>query len=334
MNTERYVVIDQVCAWPNLTRLPDGSMVANIFNQPTHGGWEGDVECWGSEDEGRTWRPRGVPAPHEPGTNRMNVAAGIARDNSVVVLASGWSRRNPPGQPSSPHDGEILPLWVCRSADGGRTWTREEAGVDVPEGFTGIIPFGDVVQLADRRLGVAIYACANLKPIRTRSHFLVSEDDGRTWRMRAALSDENLNETALAVLPDGRLVAAARTTGDAHLELFVSEDHGFNWSAGDLLTLGGQHPGHLLPLRDGRLLLTYGLRNEGLWGVGARLSSDGGKTWSKPSVLADFGPATDGGYPSSLESEDGSVVTAYYCNRVPAHARYHMGVVCWKPPGS
>ncbi len=35
------IAIDNVCAWPNLTKMPDGSIVAAIFNQPTHGGWEG-----------------------------------------------------------------------------------------------------------------------------------------------------------------------------------------------------------------------------------------------------------------------------------------------------
>lgn len=29
---ERYVAIDNVCAWPNLTRLPGQSIVAMIFN--------------------------------------------------------------------------------------------------------------------------------------------------------------------------------------------------------------------------------------------------------------------------------------------------------------
>ena len=34
---ERYVAIDDVCAWPNLTLMPDGAIVATIFNQPTSG---------------------------------------------------------------------------------------------------------------------------------------------------------------------------------------------------------------------------------------------------------------------------------------------------------
>jgi Na+/melibiose symporter-like transporter len=37
------IAIDNVCAWPNLTKLPDGAIIATIFNQPCHGLWEGDV---------------------------------------------------------------------------------------------------------------------------------------------------------------------------------------------------------------------------------------------------------------------------------------------------
>ena len=58
---ERFIAVDNVCAWPNLTLMPDGAIVATIFNQPTHLRWPGDVECWASTDEGHTWdEPRFV----------------------------------------------------------------------------------------------------------------------------------------------------------------------------------------------------------------------------------------------------------------------------------
>jgi len=42
---ERYVAVDNVCAWPNLTVLRDGTIIATIFNSPSHGRVEGEVEC-------------------------------------------------------------------------------------------------------------------------------------------------------------------------------------------------------------------------------------------------------------------------------------------------
>lgn len=326
---ERYVAIDNVCAWPNLTRMPDGSIIATIFNQPTHGGWEGDVECWSSEDAGRTWVLRGVPAPHEPGTNRMNVAAGLARDGSLIVLASGWNRRLPPGTPADFQKAESLPVWICRSGDKGRTWERIGL-VEPPTGKRNqkITPFGDIVHLTDGQLGVCFYGWS--LPNENNGYFYSSPNDGQTWKVQGTIQEGNINETTPVVLADGRLLAAARTLGDQHLELFSSSNQGRIWKNQGPLTLGFQHPGHLLVLKDDRLLLTYGIRNKGLYGVGARLSADQGETWDSPIILVNLEDASDVGYPSSVQAEDGTVVTAYYCSGTPSHQRYHMGVIRWQ----
>lgn len=324
---ERYVAVDNVCAWPNLTLMPDGTIVGTIFNQPAHGAWEGDVACWASTDGGCLWELRGIPAPHEPGTNRMNVAAGLARNGDLLVLCSGWTDRLPPGEPRGFGAAKVLPPWVCRSGDGGRTWSRNGSMGTTLEGVCTLIPFGDVIQLAGGSLGVSGYA---KKPSGGHgAYFYRSDDDGQTWSCVAEIAD-GINETALLALPDGRLLAAARTFADQYLRLYISADKGVTWNAGGALTLGMQHPAHLLLLADSRLLLVFGIRNEGLYGVGARFSSDTGRTWSPPRILVDFQTATDGGYPSSVQLPDGTVVTAYYCNRTPAHQRYHMGVLRWQ----
>ena len=55
-----------------------------------------------------------------------------------------------------------------------------------------------------------------------------------------------------------------------------------------------------------------------------------GTTWGAPRHLAHLEGTTDGGYPSSFQLGDGTLVTAYYSNGVKHHRRYHMGVVRWK----
>jgi len=85
MTIETHVGIQGVCAWPNLQRMQDGTLLATIFNQPCHGLWEGDLDCWVSLDEGQSWQFRGRPAPHEPGTNRMNCAVGLAGNGDLVA---------------------------------------------------------------------------------------------------------------------------------------------------------------------------------------------------------------------------------------------------------
>ena len=233
------------------------------------------------------------------------------------------------GSYSSPHDGTVLPMWVCRSEDGGRTWDRSGT-VEPPHGKRPyIIFFGDIVVLPDGTVGACIYSWA--PPDEHNPYFYTSSDGGRTWSVRGVVREGNINETTPTILPDRRLLAAGRTFDDQHLELFSSEDDGATWVDTGPVTLGRQHPGHLLCLRDGRLLASYGIRNKGFYGVGVRLSSDGGRTWEPPQLLVDFQTATDGGYPSSVEASDRTIVTAYYCNGIPAHQRYHMGVVRWKP---
>ena len=316
---ERYVAIDNVCAWPNLTSMDDGTIIATIFNQPYHGRGVGDVECWASEN-GRLWKLRGTPALHEPGSNRMNVAAGRAHDGSLVVLASGWGGKD--------FREKILPVMVSRSSDGGRTWLRSYS-VRLPAKLDFLIPFGDIVRLPGEQLAASFY---HETQTAATAYLLLSPDDGRTWGNAVILAPANYNETALLRLRSDRWLAAARTHENAHLALFVSENEGQSWSESGLLALPGHHPAHLLQLADGRILLTYGIRKKGHHGIGYRISEDEGRTWKAPTRIVNLEETTDGGYPATVQLSDGALLTAYYANRIPQHRRYHMGVVRWAIP--
>ena len=128
------------------------------------------------------------------------------------------------------------------------------------------------------------------------------------------------------------------------LELAVSRDEGRTWQNRGPLTLTNQKPGHILELQSGELLLSYGTRIPGMFGVALRLSTDGGETWSLPNPLIHIVHKTDCGYPCSVQLQDGTIVTAYYFgpkvgphspgflsgpSALPWHYRYHMGVARW-----
>ena len=323
--------IQGVCAWPNLQILNDGTILALIFNQPCHGLWEGDLDCWASEDGGRTWRFRGRPAEHEPGTNRMNCAAGIAANGDVVVLCSGWADRNRRGEPVNPHRQPLRP-WVCRSSDQGRTWS---VGTDFPappqDGVGAgneFIPFGNIRAADDGSLCVAAY----LRREQSRAcHLIRSLDDGRTWGEAVSLHPGG-NETDILHLGGGRWLAAAREFGerrDVHLELFSSDDDARTWKRQQPLTLPLQVTGHLTRLADGRVLLSHGNRCWNNYGVDVRLSDDAGASWSPPFRIADC-PRPDCGYPSTVQTADGTAVTAYY-TQVSDDYHYEMRVAHWSP---
>ena len=146
---ERYIAIDNVCAWPNLTVLPDDTLAVAIYNQPTHGHWRGDVEVWVSTDDGRLWEKRGAAARGEPPGNRMDVSAGCAANGDLIVISSGWSPVLEPGtyEPDFEfHGRKILDARVCRSTDGGRTWERADTVPLPDEADSWCIPFGDIVE--------------------------------------------------------------------------------------------------------------------------------------------------------------------------------------------
>ena len=339
---ERYVAIDNKCAWPNLTLMPDGSIVASVFGEPCHLLWEGAAECWRSEDGGRSWSFLSMPVPNEKDTNRGNLAAGLAHGGALVVVCAGRGNVNPKGVRSARSetsgDCPVLAPIVSRSEDGGHTWTHESQLFTPATG--NVKPFGDIVRLPGRRLAASGYSATDEYSVDESGDsawIYFSNDDGRTWG-DARLIGDGYNETALLVLGDDKMLAACRTAKTAETTIFASSDGGQSWTCRGPVTPARHMPAHLLRLQDESILLTYGVRLRGMLGVYASISRDEGITWDDPRVLFNIAAyqsnvsstGTDGGYPSSVQLADGSILTAYYCQQIPMHQRYHMGVVLWR----
>jgi Neuraminidase (sialidase) len=330
---KRLVAVDNVCAWPNLTVLPDGTITSVIFNKPSHGQMEGQVECWASRD-GEKWELRGRPAPNDPHTNRMNVAVGLAGNGDLLVLCSGWTDVK---QPSRPKQGvfrdDILRTWVCRSTDGGKTWSQLKEFVAPDTGWTEYIPFGDIVVGADKALHVSCYGGEWVDPtVSTKTkgyrawHFR-SDDDGKTWKRTAVIGPRH-NETTLLHVKGKEWLATSRVEA---VEIFRSVDDGDSWELLQRVTGRNEINADLTRLADGRLLLTYGNRVKDQFGVLAKLSSDEGQTWTDPiRLLNSF--ESDCGYPSTIQRADGKLVSAYYTKRAAESEKYHMGVAIWDAP--
>ena len=111
----------------------------------------------------------------------------------------------------------------------------------------------------------------------------------------------------------GRLVAHIRNHNTAHAGETLqseSEDGGRSWSVPHSIGVWGL-PSHLLRLRDGRLLMSYGYRRPP-YGNQARISEDEGRSWSAPLSISLDGRGHDLGYPSTVQVEDESFVTVWY----------------------
>ncbi len=306
--TQTFTAVADATVWPNLTRLSDGTLLLAGFEEPSHGQVEGDVGCWVSDDEGLTWKMQGTLTEHAPKTVRMNQAVGLDADGKLIALVGGWTDVQQPDAPKrNIFRDAILRPWVCQSDDGGKTWRKHE---NFPADELGreLVAFGDIVVSDEGRLNASAYATLYYdKPGKPTAYFLVSEDGGASWKVRAPIA-EGHNECSLLYLGDGEWLAAVRASG---CNLFRSTDDGATWTQVFELGERKQHPAHLLKLKDGRIVVTFGDRRPGHFGIRARISEDKGETWSAPHYVATM-PEWDGGYPASVERADGTVLTLFY----------------------
>ncbi|MSU35298.1 MAG: exo-alpha-sialidase [Pedosphaera sp.] len=315
--------------WPTLTRRPNGELWA-VWS----GGREAHVCPFGqvcamtSLDNGATWTwPRVLldSAIDDRDAGVMETAKGSLLVTTFTSLAyvpgleqaekadkwpaeklARWrAAHRRLGKEAQQKD---LGQWMLRSTDGGRTWsTRYDCTVNSPHG---------PVQLRDGRV---LYAGKELWTGDRRIGVCASGDDGQTWqwlaeiRTRKGDEAEHYHELHAVECANGTLIVHIRNDNKANGgETLQTEstDGGTTWSEPHSIGVWGL-PSHLLRLRDGRLLMSYGHRRPPL-GNQARLSDDNGKTWSDAMMLSGDGASGDLGYPSSAELDDGSLLTVWY----------------------
>jgi hypothetical protein len=73
--------------------------------------------------------------------------------------------------------------------------------------------------------------------------------------------------------------------------------------------------------------MTYGHRRKP-FGNQARVSEDHGMTWSEAIVISGDGAGGDLGYPSTVQFEDGSLVSVWY-EKLPGSARAVLRQARW-----
>lgn len=163
-----------------------------------------------------------------------------------------------------------------------------------------------------------------------------STDGGYHWEKISTLrypegtKGENFHEPHVVELPDGRLFGAIRAQnsgagtdgpirdgackrGSALCPGFtiyttVSSDGGCTWSDLQATGISGAPP-HLMVHSTGALICSY-IRREPPFSIRAMVSYDMGESWTEDYVLTEC--SVDGGYPATVEMDDGSLVTVYY----------------------
>lgn len=328
-NIESVGIISQQPAyfhgWPTLARRKNGELLAGYS-----GGREGHicpfgrVELTRSQDSGRTWSWPQVLLDSPVDDRDGGVVETPKGSILVTTFTSLAYERRLGGIDSMPADRaerwrafqraatdaqrrSLLGSWMLRSTDGGLTWS---APYRVPV----MAPHGPV-PLRDGRM---LYAAKLYPGEPAVVGAWASADDGLSWKRLGLIPTRpgddvaRYHELHAVEAADGRIVAHIRNENKAHeRETLQSEssDGGKTWTVPRTIGVWGL-PSHLIRLRDGRLLMTYGYRREPR-GNRARLSEDHGRTWSEPVVLSDDGTG-DLGYPSTVELPDGKLLTLWY----------------------
>jgi hypothetical protein len=163
-----------------------------------------------------------------------------------------------------------------------------------------------------------------------------TQDGGKSWKF---VSWINKLPDGFAIMPstvrigaEELLTAVRRRSGTSRwIETYRSVDNGRNWKLDTrpAPSTGEGNPPSMIRLVDGRICLTYGYRRAP-FGVRARLSRDGGRTWQPELILRADGGGRDVGYPRSVQRPDGKIVTIYYTHDARLSERY-VAATIWDP---
>jgi len=318
------------CGWPTIARRANGELwVTWSGGREAHVCPFGQVVAMTSRDHGDSWTfPRVLldSATDDRDSGVVETAKGTLLVTTFTSLAyedilekaekdGQWDKeklarwKGARDRLSADERKAELGAWLLRSTDGGLTWsTRINTIANSPHG---------PIQLKDGRL---LYAGKRLWEKSKSVGVCESKDDGQTWQWLADiptregdLAPHGYHELHAVEAANGTLIAQIRNHNQANAgETLQSEsaDGGKTWSEPHSIGVWGM-PSHLLKLRDGRLLMTYGHRRAP-FGNQARVSEDNGKTWGDGMIVSGDGPGGDLGYPSTVELADGTLLTVWY----------------------
>ncbi len=322
--------------WPTVARRKNGQLLVTWSGgRVGHICPFGRVEMMTSIDDGKTWtwprvlldtniddRDAGVLETVK-GTLIVTTFTSLEYQKDHYFGAEKWGHKDDPAWiaahariPDDKKREAQLGEWAIRSTDGGLSWSKPLATiVNSPHGPT---------QLADGRLlyvGKRLWKGSTVTTSEMQKMSVVeSTDDGKTWKWLADIPsrpgdtvNRDYHELHAVEAADGSIITQIRNHNKANSGETLqteSSDGGKTWSVPHSIGVSG-FPSFLTRLKDDRLLMTYGYRLKP-YGNQARVSEDNGKTWSEPIIISDDGASTDIGYPSTVQLEDGSLLTIWY----------------------
>jgi len=260
--------------FPNVTTLPDGSLLATCRPGSTKDCDDETVELRRSRDGGRTWSE-----PRTPFSTELNGWRGSLKvcyltplGGDRIIACSMWVDREAyPGKPLFNEQTEgCLPMTVlvADSDDLGETWSEWRV-VPLPDSLGPPSLTSPLLRLPSGRLLVSIESNKHyLDASKWYQHvaYAASDDDGQTWNDAATTCQDpsgrifNWDQRA-GVGQNGEIVTFSWTydrEAQKYLNVHrrISLDGGSNWTAAEDLGFADQ-PSRPAILPDGRVVLAW-----------------------------------------------------------------------------
>ena len=353
-------------AWPTVTKL-DGKRLIAVSSgmRNEHIDIEGKLVCWYSEDEGKTWS--------EPQLLQDTVLddrdAGVVYWNGKIIVSwfcaskeyfrrqdrdkyAEWASSIPEALDTKLMGGNYI-----ISEDGGKTWSEIYSmpeGMFTPHGLI-INPEGGLTSVGYLKYDKVLKRWGTGIAVRTTDGTM--DENGFIWSDAIVIADSDtqyswdFQEPYGLYNDDGVLIVVMRADkGLYQCELQPGANKFGEWRK---IANVQESPAHMFRHSSGVMVMTYGYRgiyvdpNTGgtvsytergkdILGIRARLSYDGGLTWTREIVLTTDARITDDnlsdlGYTSSVEISDGKIVTVYY-QRNKYETRASIYQVVWELP--
>ena len=325
---------------PSLVPLPGNELLATFDIGQAVEALDYHTVVTRSLDGGETWNLEGRLLKEQPPSSTHTIRTTRLRDNSLVGIG-GLHHRNDPerGLVNREVFGMVpVDLFLVRSTDGGRSWTRPQT-IDPPWAGPSWEICHPVLELDDGRW---LYPTASWRgwngedPSGEQAVVFISDDQGENWLDSGRTFDGRHTglthfEQSVIQLQDGRILAVSwvydfKKGSTLPTEYSISEDRGQSFK-GPMATGFHAQTCKVIQLRDGRILCVYRRHDEpGLWATLARLQGDrwinlsqvplwqgGSPGMSGKAAVADELSALQFGYPSIRQISSERVLLLFWC---------------------
>jgi len=343
---------EEYVSFPNLAQLSDGTIMCAFRHAPERQDQFGsaahiDPEAKDvyilSHDGGKTFDPELHTILDEEMISNQDPCLTVLSDGRVISSSYRWIFA-PIGEGPNVwgeerykacgnkffdlYDTFIGEANISYSDDNGKTWTLVPE-LPIEGAPAGVAVRGNITEMPNGDLLMPFYNKLKLGELSTSALFR-STDRGASWAPYSVIASDpdcqkHFYEPNIIRTQSGRIVALLRTQpgpgsrfvgdrGYLNVHMAVSEDDGKTFGpVQELDHFWGSNPIHMLQLKSGKILVTYGYRREP-FGIRARLCNSEltDVNEAEEIILRDDGAHGDLGYANAIQLENGDILVVYY----------------------